>query len=530
MKKIKRVLFYGVFVICVQSLFGGVPVTLPDDYADLASFVNQEIELRQRLYVVSNKYWVSSGELTLASEQILQPTEVEMPGSAEYRQRVDYNKACQIILLGVRGLSPSDGVVRCGSFTDRVVGKLVTTKYGYAIEPAEMPEFEYDVRPTAMIPKGDNELTLCGFNLEYYMIDQFSDKVGPLNKEEAERQHIKIIEAMTYIKADVFGLVEVQQGNEILDRLVGALNEELPGCHYSYISDGTRLNGTWTRACFVYRDDKVRPLREQQTNDTGVRYRKKAQGFEVLESGEKFVFMLGHFKAKSGKGTGDNANRYDGQGTFNGDRLREAVAMVTMAKSCSNYYSDPDVIMMGDLNAYSMEDPIRHFTDNGYSNLIKSFGGDTAYSYRYNGSVGCLDHALANESLAMQATGCTVLHINSDEPDDVGYAGRLYQPNMYRASDHDPVIVTLDLHSMPSATDDNIVADPLVYTSHGVLGVAGVAGNEIRLFTSDGRLVEVYHIDSPDFLIDTSHLAAGVYLLQVLSDNSSTVLKVVIAK
>ena len=61
----------------------------------------------------------------------------------------------------------------------------------------------------------------------------------------------------------------------------------------------------------------------------------------------------------------------------------------------------------------------------------------------------------ASASLVGQVTGATDWHINSDEPDVVDYdttfkpaaQEALYEPNAYRASDHDPVIVGLDADS-----------------------------------------------------------------------------------
>jgi len=67
-----------------------------------------------------------------------------------------------------------------------------------------------------------------------------------------------------------------------------------------------------------------------------------------------------------------------------------------------------------------------------------------------NGQAGYLDQALANASLTPQVTGATVWHINADEPNALDYNEEfnqpaLYSPGPFRSSNHDPVLVGLDL-------------------------------------------------------------------------------------
>ena len=70
----------------------------------------------------------------------------------------------------------------------------------------------------------------------------------------------------------------------------------------------------------------------------------------------------------------------------------------------------------------------------------------------YDSQSGALDHALASASLAGQVAEAIEWHINADEPTALDYNlefGR--DPSLfdgttpYRFSDHDPVLVGLDL-------------------------------------------------------------------------------------
>jgi hypothetical protein len=116
--------------------------------------------------------------------------------------------------------------------------------------------------------------------------------------------------------------------------------------------------------------------------------------------------------------------------------------------------TDPDILIIGDMNSYAKEDPITVIKAGGYYNLIETAKGDTAYSYLFEGQAGYLDHALASEEAEEQVTAVDEWHINADEPNVLNYNMEfkspaqiisLYAPDPYRASDHDPVVIDLRL-------------------------------------------------------------------------------------
>jgi predicted extracellular nuclease len=407
------------------------------------------------------------------------------------------------------------------------VGRFTIEEYGYTITPTEVPVFEGNERPMEVVGLGDYDVKVCGFNLEYYLGGDWGEKMGPETKEDAEQQHNKIVKTLSTIDADIFGLVEIQQGQDAMQKLADALNKIYPEAKYTYINDGTKKDGSYIKVGYLYKASKVKPLRQLQSNDTGVKHRKKAQGFEVLATGEKFVYMINHFKAKSGKGSGDNADKGDGQSTYNGDRVREATAVVTFAKSCATYFGDEDVLVMGDLNAYSMEDPIRKFTDAGYTNLIKEFEGAEGYTYSYRGAVGCLDHALANAAIESQVTGCEVFHINTDESTVFGYDGYSYQNNMYRSSDHDPVVVGLRLGYRTPTDNTEIDDSRIIYGGEGMIGIAAAKDNEMKIYSLTGQLVYSDIVDSNDFVISTTELGLkdGIYIVKLTNGENCVIEK-----
>ena len=140
---------------------------------------------------------------------------------------------------------------------------------------------------------------------------------------------------------------------------------------------------------------------------------------------------------------------------------------------------DEDFLIIGDLNSYDKEDPIDAIvagsddtlgTGDDYTDLIYHFVGEDAYSYVFDGQTGYLDHALANAGLMDEVTGVTVWHINADEADLIDYdmsfkldaQDAIYAPDAYRSSDHDPVIIGLNVCDEIAPTFDELTVTPEV--------------------------------------------------------------------
>ena len=184
------------------------------------------------------------------------------------------------------------------------------------------------------------------------------------------------------------------------------------------------------------------------------------------------------------QGAGDT-DAGDGQSASNGTRTRQAQDLVSWLATNPTGTTDPDYLIVGDLNAYAKEDPLTTLESGGYTNLVPP----TTYSYVFDGFVGALDHALRSSSLQSQVAGADKWHINSDEPSVLDYntefktAGQiasLYSPEPYRASDHDPVIVGLNL--TPPTAPLALTLRPAQHADH--FGYDNPVGNRIGWYHS----------------------------------------------
>jgi uncharacterized protein len=361
----------------------------------------------------------------------------------------------------------------------------VTEAYNYAFTPVNL-------RPG--MPEVGGSLKVASFNvLNYFLSIDTSNTCSPtLNQDcrgadsvqELERQRTKLLAALSAIDADVFGFMEMENtpGVEPLADLVAGL----PG--YAFIDTGV-IGTDAIRVGIIYKTATVQPVGDYAILTSSVDPRfvdtrnrpALAQSFEEISSGARFTVVVNHLKSKgSGCGAGDD-DTTTGQGNCNGTRTLAAQALADWLATDPTGSGDTDVLIIGDLNSYAKEDPIVALQNAGYTDLVASFGGPTAYGYVFDGQLGYLDHALSNASLTPQVTGVAEWHINADEiplfdyNDDVRTADEasfeeesdvfpLYEPNQFRTSDHDPVIIGLNLTNEPPQLGDITVTPNVVAT------------------------------------------------------------------
>lgn len=289
---------------------------------------------------------------------------------------------------------------------------------------------------------------------------------------EFDRQHDKIVDGLSKLNADVVGLMELENNpSESLQSLVDGLNEAPDDDTYAYIDTGT-IGTDAIKVGIIYKPAAVTPVGPYAILNTATDPRfidtlnrpTLAQTFRQNSSGELFTIAVNHLKSKGSdcNAVGD-PDTGDGQGNCNVTRTNAAEALVDWLASDPTNSSDPDFIIVGDLNSYGKEDPVEAIKAGGFIDLIAAyseplggFDATEAYSYVFDGQSGYLDHALASPSLRAQATGAAEWHTNADEPTVLDYntnfkspgqVTSFYAPDAYRFSDHDPLMVGLSLDS-----------------------------------------------------------------------------------
>lgn len=473
-------------------------------YSELRQYVGQTVQFDVPFYVCNNY----SG-LTISPRRTYSPTNQALPLSDNYYSILSLNSTGNITLNNVSGYH------RLGERLHNLTVKVNSTNNVSFVScdwqgntRADMEKGpDYD----AIDMRGQHTLLVCCMNLEYYLVENLGGDMGASNYSEHQKQRAKVSKALAKINADLYGFVEIEQGQTALAEIASDLSRNT-GRKFSYIDDGGSASGTYTKSGFVYCSDVLEPYGKLRENNTGVQERKKTQAFVENATGEKFLFSVNHFKAKSGRGSGDNADQGDGQGTYNGDRVREARSLLSHYENDSYYFEDNDILIMGDLNAYAMEDPIKVLREGGMIDLHRAFHADSSYSYVYHGQAGYLDHALCNNTLLPQVTGMVAYHINSDESDSYTY-DKSNDQTMFRSSDHDPIIVGLRLDSTATNLEVDTTDKTYIRYNNGVPYIYGAESGHYILYRIDGNMVSHNTITTQEEAI--TGLTSGLYILNI---------------
>ena len=509
--------------ILLVSLFVGLVVMAEQQaqtvhIADPATWVASDLNAYTGRTITFDEPWyvtlVSGSSVYVSPRRIFSPTNQVLPGSSDYASMLQLNRNGSVLLYGVSGYHRSGERLHNLTVTVSSTSTLTLQSCTWAGNTRE--ELMRGVDMNAIDARGQHTLLVCGANLRYYLTQEtgFESGYGPRDYAEHQKQRKKVSKALATINADIYGLVEVEQGLSAQAEIAEDLTR-LTGRTFKYVSDNTSASGSYTKSCYVYCSETVEPFGAVYYTNTGVKNRKFIQCFRQKDNGEKFLYSINHFKAKSGTGSGSDADQGDGQGGFNASRVEEAIAVINLYDRCRGTFNEDNVLIMGDLNAYGMEDPIMVLMSKGMTDLHRYFHADSSYSYMYRGEAGYLDHALCDTSLLPQVTGMTAFHINSDEQESHAYSGS--DTTMFRCSDHDPVVVGLRLSDQSVHTK----ADVLVVDSK--LVIQNVRQGYLRIYSIDGLLVYEQAIggNTPEQTIDMRSIPAltkGLYVFFLYHD------------
>ena len=403
--------------------------------------------------------------------------------------------------------------LRLGDTTKQKLTGVITFDFGaYELQPTSAVEFQpKNGRPDGS-PSVKGDLRVASFNVLNFFttIDPgfgsandicgptgMSDCRGADSTTEYDRQLAKLLAGIVELDADVIGLQEVE--NDV--HPVGVDGSRAHDAILTLVEELNAIEGSGTWAWFgvptvvvigdpgsstvpeyndypirneiIYRTAAVEPvagsdpmtLQDIAFNATRgsdfepVGRPPIAQAFADKSTSEEFTVVVNHFKSKGSPcdvlsyGGVFDVDTGDGQANCNLTRVAQAEALLGFIDELIADSGDSDVLIIGDLNSYAMEDPVATLTGAGYTDLVDKYNGSGwaggAYSFQFFGQSGYLDHALASPTMVSQAQDTTLWHINSDEPRGLDYntfnQPELYVDDQFRSSDHDPVVIGLRL-------------------------------------------------------------------------------------
>lgn len=324
------------------------------------------------------------------------------------------------------------------------------------------------------IVKDEAKLTIANYNIENFSA----------NVSETSDAKVKLI-AESFVNnmesPDIIGIVEMQDNdgetasnssaaNESYARLIAAI-EAAGGPTYEYVNIDPVYNqdggapGANIRPGFLYNPERV-TLKEGTAGDatTAVTYEngelshnpglvnptdpaftasRKPIAAQFTFNGEDVLVIGNHFNSKSGD-TALFGGTQPPNLVSEAQRIEIAKQLATFVQSVQADNPKANIVALGDFNDFEFSAPLQVLEEAGLVNMINELPRADRYTYTYQGNSQVLDHIFVSEHLRATAN-VDALHINADYSSVSGK----------RASDHDPVIVQLDLQNnvnMPALT------------------------------------------------------------------------------
>ena len=161
--------------------------------------------------ILVNRNYNTTG-LRMSVRRIFSPTNQALPLSEEYKQLLALNGKAAFSLTGCGYHRNGE---RLHNLKARVSGRLELEYISGTWEGNNTRSaIEYKVPSVDM--KGQHNVLVCGANLEYYLVENIGTGYGADSYYEHQKQRKKVLTALSRIHADVYGLVEVEQGQSAL--------------------------------------------------------------------------------------------------------------------------------------------------------------------------------------------------------------------------------------------------------------------------------------------------------------------------
>ncbi len=400
------------------------------------------------------------------------------------------------VATGDKFTGPITGVVNYGFQNYKIYVDLEEMQAKH-VEGNSEPE-------TTTIVKEDDKLTIASYNLE-----NFSNNTKETSDDKARKLARAFVQDMK--SPDIIGVTEVQDNNgqsagdaaanESYERLIQAI-VAAGGPEYQYLNidpvnnqDGGAPNAN-IRVGFLYSPERVslpegipagdattavgyedgklthNPGRIDPTN-TAFENSRKPLAAQFTFNGEDVVVIVNHWNSKSG----DTPLFGSTQPPVYGSEVqRKQIANIVYDFIEEIKVDNPDanIVSVGDFNDYQFAESLKILEGDLMTNMINHVEQSDRYTYLFQGNSQVLDHIVVSNNL-VPSTEIDILHINSDFTDMAG-----------RASDHDPVMVQVDLKENYDLT---IMHTNDVHASLDNMPKTVTAVKEIRVENPDSLLL-----------------------------------------
>ncbi|BAK17753.1 predicted extracellular nuclease [Solibacillus silvestris StLB046] len=386
----------------------------------------------------------------------------------------DYNPE-KIMLEGVSGKNYESG----DHFNDALIGFVENFSDGYRLNTnkvfPEVTKANIQQEVTHLEPVADK------LNLASYNIENFSNNKDNTSDEKAAKIASTFVNNMK--SPDIITLVEVQDNDGQTDsgnadasesylRLINAI-KVAGGPQYDWI-DVMPINNTSggapggnIRVGYLYNPERVSlvdgingtgkqanawtekgslALNPGFVNPSKFEDTRKPIAAEFEFQEERVVVIGAHLNSKGGD---DSLWSPTQPPVLGSEPERIELAQVINDFIDEGLAKDPDVniVVAGDMNDFEFTPALETLKGGVLTNMVDKAPVEDRFSYYFQGNNQVLDHILVSNNLA-EVTEIDMIHINANFTEAQG-----------RASDHDPVLVQIDLKSGKDETPEPIIPE-----------------------------------------------------------------------
>ena len=488
------------------------PVVLTAPPTDWERYEGMRVRIEAPLAIGGQHQLARRGVLHASfGGRLATPTEIAAPGADAARVEAD-NRRRRLLLDDARA-SENPGPAwylegrpppRLGSLARGVEG-IVDQRWGELRLQLTAP-LRIEPAPRPAPPQVRGDLRLAVLNLHNLFNGDgrgggFPTARGARTPAQLRAQLARLVATFDALDPHLAALMELENDGygpeSSLAQLVDALNAD--GGDWAFVDAGHGPGDDAIRVALLYRRSHLRPLGPPATLEGGPFGSRSrgplAQAFvpqaRGRDDGPALVVVANHFKSKGcGDAGGADRDQGDGQACWNATRVESARRLAAWLAGDPTGAGTDLVAIVGDLNAYSQEQPLRLLRSGGWVDALPVTGdagphsvdalpvtgdagphsvdalpatgdagpdsvdvlpetGDAGpHSFVFDGMAGRLDHVLLSPALATRLAGAAVWHSNADEPaaaPDRGNSGGDRGPGPWRSSDHDPLLVGLTL-------------------------------------------------------------------------------------
>lgn len=425
-------------IACGRALVEPAALTWPADEVLLEAHEGMLVRFRAPLTLTSMERLQRYGELSLSSTRSF-VTRAAWEGLEESPTLTLDDGSRE------EGLWPprlvDEPLPRLGDALHELTGVLTQTSAGHALLATEGLRWDPRARPQA--PRIAGKLRVAALNLGGYFMTLGTR--GAASEPERLRQRDKLASTLTALDADIVALTELEnRGDAAAQDLRAALLER--GVDYGVAIGEGDAGSDALRSALFYRAARLAPLGPPEVfSDSAFVRPPLVQRFTL--GAQRLTVVVVHLKSKR---CGDGERPYDAiTGCGSDVRLRESQALVELGRRLAEEPLSAGALLLGDFNAYPHEEPIQALLRAGFDALLSDVPAAERYTYVYDGRPGLLDHAFGTLGVRRALRDASIWHVNADESELLSFRldnpGELYRPDAFRSSDHDPILLGLDL-------------------------------------------------------------------------------------